>query len=115
MVFDLTPAAHLSSEYIYTDRMDDGVVVWDHYNRRHLTEDHAERTITVADIEQAMTDPNRIEAAVQRPDGMYGTVIGRTAAWRVLFVAFVSRDGGRYPVHARQAGRTLTRRYETRE
>jgi len=96
--------------------MDEGVVVvWDDYNRRHLTEDHPERAIRVADVEEAMTDPNRIEAAVQRPDGMYGTVIARTAGGRILFVAYVNQDHGRYPVHARQAGRALIRRYDTRE
>lgn len=95
--------------------MDSGPVAWDEHNRRHITEDHPERVISVAEVEEAMRDPRRIEATVQRPDGTYGTVLGRTAAGRVLFVAYVDRHGGRYPVHARQAGRKLARRYETSE
>jgi uncharacterized DUF497 family protein len=92
--------------------VDNGAVVWDDFNRRHLTEDHPERGISVADVEEAMRDPHRIEDAVQRPDGTYGVVIGRTAAGRLLYVAYVRRDSNRYPVHARQAGRPLARRYD---
>ncbi|MGH2365860.1 MAG: hypothetical protein ACRDHX_14565 [Chloroflexota bacterium] len=93
--------------------MDDGLVVWDDYNRRHLTEEHPERTISVAEIEEAMSDSNRIEADVQRVDGTYGSVIGRTAAGRLVFIAYIHRDDGRYPVHARQAGQRLARRYDS--
>ena len=46
---------------------------------------------------------------------MYQAVIGRTAAGMLLYVAYLERDVGRYPVHARRAGRKLARRYEAGE
>lgn len=91
--------------------MDAGPVLWDEHNRRHLTEDHPERAITTSEVEQAMNDPRRIETAIERQDGTYHGVLGRTGAGRLLYVAYVRRPGGRYPVHARQAGRRLSRRY----
>ncbi len=97
---------------VYTFRMDVGPVRWDEYNRRHLTEDHPERAITTSGVEQAMNDPKRVEACVERHDGTYYGVIGRTAAGRLLYVAYVLRSDGRFPVHARRAGRKLARRYD---
>jgi len=91
--------------------MDSRPVVWDAYNRRHLTEDHPERAITTAEVEEAMHDPERLEVAIERPDGIYYSVLGVTKRQRLLFLAYVDHAGGRYPVHARQAGRKLSRRY----
>lgn len=100
---------------IYTFRMDAGAVVWDDYNRRHLTEDHRERAISVGEVKEAMDDPKRIEEELERPDGTYGAVVGGTAAGRLLYEAYVERPEGRYPVHDRQAGRKLARRYNSNE
>lgn len=36
-------------------------VVWDDANRKHLEEDHPERAITLAEIEQALNDSERQE------------------------------------------------------
>ncbi len=90
-------------------------MIWDEYNQRHLTQDHPERGMSSTDVEEAMNDPDRIEAAIQRPDGTYWAVIGRTVAGTLLYVAYVGRDGRRYPVHARRAGRKLARRYDAGE
>jgi hypothetical protein len=98
--------------------MDRGPVGWDEFNRRHVTQDHPERAISVTDVEEALTDEHRLEDTVVRPDGTYGVAIGRTAAGRLLYIANVRRDGGdgrRYPVHARQASRQLARRYGSNE
>ena len=70
--------------------MDDVVAVWDEFNRRHLTEDHPERALTLAEIEEAMSDPKRIEDQLQRADGAYGVVVGRTAGGRLLYVSYVT-------------------------
>jgi uncharacterized DUF497 family protein len=67
--------------------MDDRPVVWDQYNRRHLTQDHPERGISLRDVEEAMADPDRIEAAIQRSDGAYRAVIWGTQAGSLLYVA----------------------------
>ncbi|MHB8621581.1 MAG: hypothetical protein ACYDAG_18805 [Chloroflexota bacterium] len=39
-------------------------------------------------------------------------IIGQTVGGTLLYVAYVGRDGGRYPVHARRAGRKLAREYK---
>lgn len=84
-------------------------------NRRHVFVDHAERGVTEEEVEQAITDPRRLFAWLERSDRTYGTVIGQTAAGRLLFVAYVERpDGRRYPVHVRDAGPRLGRRYSQR-
>jgi hypothetical protein len=41
----------------------------------------------------------------------YHDVVGQTKGGRVLFVVWVDHPMGRYPIHARQAGRRLSRRY----
>ena len=91
--------------------MDGRPVVWETHNRRHIEEDHAERSISTDEVEQAMNDPQRWERTVERDGDLYRTVIGRTSAGRFLFVAYVEVPDGRLPVHARQASRTLIERY----
>lgn len=84
--------------------MDDRPVIWDRANRKHLEDDHPERGITVAEVEEAMIDVKREEAPDPKRDG-YWLVRGRTAAGRRLLVAWVEYRSGRYPVHARVIGR----------
>lgn len=74
--------------------MDDRPVAWDRANRKHIEEDHPERNITVADVQEAMTDSTRDEALDPNREG-YWLVRGRTAAGRRLFVAHVIGRGGR--------------------
>lgn len=77
-------------------------MIWDDANRRHLTEDHAERSITVAMVEQILDHP-----AEEYLDARHGTVVSRgTVGGRPLLVAWhpVEEDGC-YPVHARWEGR----------
>jgi len=98
--------------YVYTlCRMDSRPVVWDKSNRRHLIEDHPERGITQSEVEEALADPQRIETAEIRTGVAYHTVIGATAHGRPLIVVWVDRPAGRFPVHARPAGRRSARRY----
>jgi uncharacterized DUF497 family protein len=88
--------------------MHSGRVVSDNANRRHITLDHPDRRITVADVDEVLHDPDRVEAR----DEQRGThlVVGRTAGGRALVVAYVLRPGDvRYPVHARPAGRRALR------
>jgi hypothetical protein len=47
----------------------------------------------------------------QRAEGTYHNVLGLTAGGRLLLVVWVDDPRGRYPVHSRQAGRSLARRY----
>lgn len=72
--------------------MDDRPVIWDRANRKHIEEDHPERRITVSEVEEAMNDPKREEAAYVKREG-YWVVRGRTLA------------DGKYPVHAHVIGR----------
>jgi len=84
--------------------MTDGPVVWDDANRQHLGLDHPERNISLSEIEEAMTDAVREEAPHPRRTGLW-VVKGRTAAGRLLYVAWVEIPQGRYPVHAHAMGR----------
>jgi len=91
--------------------MDNRPVAWDATNVRHLERDHPERGIVRAEVEEALNDPERIESAEVRRNVMYHTVIGSTASGRLLAVVWVDHQLGRFPIHARQAGRRAARRY----
>lgn len=91
--------------------MDDRPVVWEASNTRHVERDHPERRIVRTEVEEALNDPKRIEAAESRQGVTYHTVVGCTARGRVLVVVWVDHVAGRFPVHARQAERRAARRY----
>jgi len=91
--------------------MDSRRVVWDATNTRHLEKDHPERAIVRAEVEEALTDEERIESTEVRRNVTYHIVIGSTAKGRLLAVVWVDHQLGRFPVHARQAGRRAARRY----
>ena len=91
--------------------MDSRRVVWDATNTRHLEKDHPERGIVRAEVEEALTDEERIESTEVRRNVRYHIVIGSTAKGRLLAVVWVDHQLGRFPVHARQAGRRAARRY----
>lgn len=91
--------------------MDSRPVVWDASNIRHIERDHPERAIVRVEVEESLNDPERIESAETRHGVTYRTVVGATAKGRLLVVAWVDHTEGRFPVHARQAGRRAARRY----
>jgi len=91
--------------------MDDRPVVWDATNVRHLERDHPERGTVRAEVEEALNDPDRIEVTAVRRNVTYHTVIGSTAKGRLPAVVWIDHQLGRFPVHARQAGRRAARRY----
>lgn len=84
--------------------MDDRPVIWDRANRKHIEGDHPERRITIREVEEAMNDPEREEAAYAKREG-YWIVRGRTSLGRRIYVAWVDHANGRYPVHAHVIGR----------
>ncbi len=91
--------------------MDSRPVVWDATNVRHLERDHPERGIVRAEVTEALNDLERLEATEVRRGVEFHTVLGRTTKGRLLVVAWVDHPAGRFPVHARQAGRRAARRY----
>ena len=91
--------------------MDSRPVVWDATNVRHLERDHPERGNVRAEVAEALNDPQRIESAEVRRSVTYHTVIGSTARGRLLVVVWVDHPSGRFPIHARPAGRRAARRY----
>ncbi len=91
--------------------MDARPVVWEASNLRHQVDDHPERNLTRDDIEEAMNDANRIESAEIRAGVQYHTVVGATLKGRLVVAVWVDHPAGRFPVHARQAGRRTARRY----
>ena len=101
----------LDLAYILDVGMDDRPVVWDPTNVRHLENEHPKREIVRAEVEEALNDPERIEATDVRRSVIYHTVIGITVKGRLLAVVWVDHQLGRFPVHARQAGRRAARRY----
>lgn len=91
--------------------MDSRPVVWEATNLRHLERDHPERGIVRAEVSEVLNDPQRIESAEIRRNVRYHAVIGSTAKGRVLVVVWIDHPAGRFPVHARPAGRRAARRY----
>ena len=91
--------------------MDSCPVVWDATNVRHLGRDHPERGIARAEVSEVLNDPQRRETAEIRRQVSYHTVIGSTAKGRLLVVVWIDHAAGRFPVHARPAGRLAARRY----
>lgn len=91
--------------------MDSRPVVWDARNTRHLEKDHPERGIVRAEVEEALNDSERIEFTEVRRSVTYHSVIGSTVKGRLLAVVWVDHQLGRFPVHARHAGRQAARRY----
>jgi len=91
--------------------MDDRPVVWDATNVRHLERDHPERGIVRAEVTEALNDSERVETTEVRRDVEYHTLIGRTQKGRLLVVVWIDHPDGRFPVHARRAGRAAARRY----
>jgi uncharacterized DUF497 family protein len=88
--------------------VNNGAVVWDASNRKHLTEDHPERDITVDEVADVLTDPDRLETEDERRGSF--VVVGTTRTGRWLYVAYVLRKGGtRYPIHARPHARRKSR------
>lgn len=92
--------------------MDDRRVLWDRHNKKHIEEDHPERTISRAEVDEALTDPDRLEEPTDRPG--HHLVVGSTGRGRVLIAVWVDDPEGRYPIHARQADRRAARRYYQR-
>jgi hypothetical protein len=88
--------------------VDERPVVWDAANRRHLGQDHPERRISVDEIDEVLSNPERIETylALRRAY----QVIGRTSAGRWLVVIWIDQPDGRYPIHAREASKRIIRR-----
>ena len=93
---------------VYTFRMDDRPIVWDVANRAHLGEDHPERAISLKEVEEVLTDPDRIEVYLTEREAYQ--VVGRTAAARWLVVNWIDQHEGRYPIHARAASKRIIRR-----
>ena len=86
-------------------------MVWDATNIRQLESDHPERGIVRAEVSEVLNDPRRRESVETRKGVGYHTVIGSTTSGRVLVVVWVDHPDGRFPVHARRAGRQAARGY----
>ena len=95
----------------WVSAMDSRPVVWEAANLRHLLVDHPQRNLSREEIEQALNDRDRIESTETRSAVSYHTVVGATLNGRLLVVVWVEHPAGRFPVHARQAGRRAARRY----
>jgi uncharacterized DUF497 family protein len=88
--------------------MDDRPVVWDAANRKHLTEDHPERRISLDEIGQVLMDGRQVQVYLEGRDAFQ--VIGRTSTGRWLVVIWIDQPTGRYPIHAREASKRIIRR-----
>jgi hypothetical protein len=91
--------------------VDSRPVAWDATNVRHVERDHPERGIARAEVSELLNDPQRLETAEIRREVSYHTVIGSTAKDRLLVVVWIDHPAGRFPVHARPAGRLAARGY----
>ena len=98
----------MSTQFVYTDGVDDRPIVWDASNRRHLGSDHPERHNSIAEVDEALHDAARVETELGGRQACQ--VIGRTAAGRWLVVIWIDDRDGRYPIHAREASKRIIRR-----
>lgn len=86
-------------------------VIWDRENRKHLLEEHPERGISKEEIDFVLKDARPEDDHWDERHGCMVT-ISATAAGRLLVVAWMPHsDDGRYPIHARPAGRRARREY----
>ncbi len=88
--------------------MDDRPVVWDEANRKHLTDDHPERKISLREIEEVLSGQDRVEVYLAARSAYQ--VVGRTRLKRWLVIIWIDQLEGRYPIHARAASRRIIRR-----
>jgi uncharacterized DUF497 family protein len=88
--------------------VDDRPIVWDVANRKHIDADHPERGISSSDVEEVLSDPNRVEVYLAEREAYQ--VVGRTATQRWLVVIWIDQPEGRYPIHAREASKRIIRR-----
>lgn len=88
--------------------MDDRPVVWDAANRKHLGEEHPERSISLQQVEEVLADPDRVE--VRLTERQAYQVVGKTTSARWLVVIWIDQPEGRYPIHARAASKRIIRR-----
>jgi hypothetical protein len=91
--------------------LDERPVIWDASNIKHIERDHAERGITRREVNEALSDSERVELIGERKGIEVHTSIGATATGRLLFVVWVDDPDGRYPIHARRASRRMARGY----
>ena len=72
---------------------------------------HADPRPTEQEVTEALTNPEREEGP--SPTRVhYFNVVGETASGRSVFVAWVDRPDGRYPLHSHYTGRRAQRRQE---
>jgi hypothetical protein len=88
--------------------MDDRPVVWDSANRKHIGADHPERGISREEVDEVLSDANRVE--VYLVDRHEYQVVGRTVGARWLVVIWIDQPEGRYPIHVRAASNRIIRR-----
>jgi hypothetical protein len=90
--------------------VDDRPLVWDRANRKHLSQDHPERRISLSDVEEVLSDPGRDDRYDPLRDNH--PVLGRTRAGRWLIVVSVNHPRGRYPIHARPVSPKVRRMWQ---
>jgi uncharacterized DUF497 family protein len=90
--------------------MDGRRPVWDRSNRKHLTQDHLERAVSISDIEEVLADASRDERYDPVRDNYL--VLGRTKAGQWLIVVWVDHPRGRYPIHVRPANSKIRRKWQ---
>jgi uncharacterized DUF497 family protein len=91
--------------------LDQRPAVWLASNVKHIERDHPERGVKRAEVDEVLDDPRRLEYVTDRAGIGYHTVIGSTRAGRVLVVVWIDHPDGRFPVHARLAGRQAAKEY----
>ena len=92
--------------------MDERPVIWDGWNRNHIIREHSDRDLTTEEVEEAMSDPARIE--IYRSEHESYELLGQTHQHRWLIVAWVDDAKGRYPVHVHEVGARALRRWMRR-
>src|SRR5439155_5598313 len=74
--------------------LDERPVVWDASNLKHIERDHPERAISRREVNEALSDPQRVETIEVRKGVRHHASTGATATGRLLVVVWVDDDDG---------------------
>jgi uncharacterized DUF497 family protein len=84
-------------------------IIWDRHNLKHLFVDHLERGITKEEVEEVLRSPHSF--VVPTPERNTTFTVGKMATGRRLGVAWLDRQAGIYPIHARQVSGKQWRKF----
>lgn len=76
------------------------MIIWDNWNINHIARHH----VTTEEVEEAMSDPDRVKVHTHGIGENKKRLIGKTDDRRFLFVVYVRQENGLYIISKRCDG-----------